>query len=85
MPHFYTKNFRNAILAAYAREATIEAFGHRARRVLDEPDFVDRLPGEMPRPAPESWRPEAATQIHADLADLFAPRLAAGACRCSHD
>ncbi len=61
MPHSYTKYFRNATLDAYAREATIEAFGHRARWVLDEPDFVDRLPGEMPRPAPESWRPTQPT------------------------
>ena len=39
--------------ADFARQATISAFGRHAR-ALDEADFVDRLPGDPPRPSPES-------------------------------
>ena len=76
MPHSYTKYFRNATLDAFAREATIEAFGHRARWVLEEPDFVNRAPSEVPRAAPEDWRPASPNQAHADVADLFERRAA---------
>ena len=45
----YSKNFRNASRAAFAREAAINAFGHKAITALDEPDFEDRKPQEGPR------------------------------------
>ncbi len=40
--------------ADYARDATIAAFGWRYARALDQGDFLDRLPGDMPRPSPEA-------------------------------
>ena len=46
---FYTKNCRNTTRAAYAREATITAFGPRAVPALDEPGFQDRQPDHGPR------------------------------------
>ncbi len=39
--------------AEFARQATIAAFGRHAR-ALDWDDFVDRQPGEFPRPSPEA-------------------------------
>ncbi len=39
--------------AEFARQATIAAFGRHAR-ALDQADFIDRQPGEFPRPAPEA-------------------------------
>ncbi len=41
------------VRAEFARQATIAAFGRHAR-ALDQTDFVDRLPGEMPVPSPEA-------------------------------
>ncbi len=41
---FYRNTYHNATRAAFAREATIDAFGPRAIRALDEPDFRDRKP-----------------------------------------
>ncbi len=41
------------VRASFARAATIAAFGHHAR-ALDQANFVDRLPGEMPVPSPEA-------------------------------
>ena len=49
----YSKNFRNATREAFAREAALEAFGHRARWALNDPDFEDRSPDEMPSLAVE--------------------------------
>ena len=40
--------------ADFARQAVIGAFGWRFAKALDQGDFVDRLPGEMPKPAPEA-------------------------------
>ena len=40
--------------ADFARQATIDAFGWRFARALDQADFIDRLPGQFPRPAPEA-------------------------------
>ena len=40
--------------ADFARQATIDAFGWHFARALDQGDFIDRLPGEMPGPAPEA-------------------------------
>ncbi len=40
--------------ADFARQATIAAFGWRYARFLDQGDFLDRLPGEMPAAAPEA-------------------------------
>ena len=40
--------------AEFAREATIAAFGWRFARFLDQGDFLDRRPGEMPAAAPEA-------------------------------
>ena len=49
----YSKNLRDATRAIYAREAAFEAFGHRARCALDDPDFIDRAPDAAPPPADE--------------------------------
>ncbi len=38
----------------FARLATIDAFGWRFARALDQADFVDRAPGAAPGPAPEA-------------------------------
>ncbi len=40
--------------ADFARQAVIAAFGWRYARALDQGDFLDRLPGDMPRPSPEA-------------------------------
>ncbi len=40
----------------FARQATIDAFGWHFARALDQADFVDRAPGEMPGPSPEARR-----------------------------
>ena len=40
--------------ANFARQATIDAFGWRFAKTLDEANFVDRLPSQFPRPAPEA-------------------------------
>ena len=40
--------------ANFARQATIDAFGWHFARALDQADFVDRAPGEMPRSSPEA-------------------------------
>ena len=40
--------------ADFARQATIEAFSWRFARALDQGDFVDRAPGQLPLPAPEA-------------------------------
>ncbi len=40
--------------ANYARQATIDAFGWRFARALDQADFVDRLPGQLPLLSPEA-------------------------------
>ena len=39
--------------ASFARQAAIEAFGHRAHWALDDSDFKDRLPKETPALAAE--------------------------------
>ncbi len=38
----------------FARQATIDAFGWHFARALDQGDFVDRAPGQLPLPAPEA-------------------------------
>ncbi len=40
--------------ANFARQATIDAFGWRFAKALDEADFVDRAPGAAPRSSPEA-------------------------------
>ncbi len=40
--------------ANFARQATIDAFGWRFARMLDQADFVDRAPGGMPKSSPEA-------------------------------
>ncbi len=40
--------------ADFARQATIDAFGWHFAKALDQVDFVDRLPGQFPLPAPEA-------------------------------
>ena len=40
--------------ASFARQTTIDAFGWRYARALDQGDFLDRLPGEMPLSSPEA-------------------------------
>ena len=40
----------------FARQATIDAFGWHFARALDQADFIDRPPGELPEPSPEARR-----------------------------
>ncbi len=40
--------------ANFARQVTIDAFGWRFARALDQADFVDRLPGQLPLLSPEA-------------------------------
>lgn len=40
--------------AGFARRATIDAFGWRFARALDQADFIDRTPGQFPLPAIEA-------------------------------
>ncbi len=40
--------------ADFARQATIAAFGWHFARALDQADFIDRSPGQLPLPAPEA-------------------------------
>ncbi len=40
--------------ATFARQATIDAFGWHHARALDQGNFVDRAPGEMPKSSPEA-------------------------------
>ena len=42
--------------ANFARQATVDAFGWRYARALDQGDFIDRTPGELPEPSPEVRR-----------------------------
>ncbi len=42
--------------ADFARQTTIDAFGWRYARALDQGDFIDRTPGELPEPSPEARR-----------------------------
>ena len=37
--------------ANFARQVTIDAFGWHHAKALDQGDFVDHLPGELPRSA----------------------------------
>ena len=39
----------------FARQATIDAFGWRYARALDQADFIDRRPGDLPKPSPGGW------------------------------
>ncbi len=38
----------------FARQVTIDAFGWRFARALDQADFVDHAPGQLPFPSPEA-------------------------------
>ncbi len=40
--------------ADFARQTTIEAFGWRFAKALDQANFQDRLPGDLPMPSPEA-------------------------------
>ena len=40
--------------ADFARQATIDSFGWRFARALDQADFVDRAPGQFPLASPEA-------------------------------
>ena len=40
--------------ANFARQMTITEFGWRFAKALDQADFVDRAPGELPGPSPEA-------------------------------
>ncbi len=40
--------------ADFARQAVITEFGWHFARALDQADFIDRPPGQFPRPAPEA-------------------------------
>ena len=40
--------------ADFARQATFDAFRWHFARALDQANFIDRAPGEMPRRAPEA-------------------------------
>ncbi len=41
------------VRASFARAAVHMAFG-RHDRALDQGDFIDRLPGDLPTPSPEA-------------------------------
>ena len=43
--------------AGFAREATISAFGWHHARALDQADFVDRPPRQIPGLASEAGQP----------------------------
>jgi len=47
-------NTNRRVRASFARQATIAAFGWRFAKALDEANFVDRLPGELPVSSPEA-------------------------------
>ena len=60
---FYTTTTRDANRAErpfspdradFARKATIDAFGWRFAKALDQDDFVDRRPGKLPRPSSDA-------------------------------
>ena len=38
--------------AHFARQATIDAFEWRYAKTLDQADFIDRLPSDVPKPSP---------------------------------
>ena len=38
----------------FARQATIDAFGWRFAKTLDQAGFIDRLPWESAKPSPEA-------------------------------
>jgi len=40
--------------ADFARQAVIAEFGWHFARALDQADFIDRSPGELPGPSPEA-------------------------------
>ncbi len=40
--------------ANFSRQITITEFGWKFARALDQADFVDRAPGQLPLPAPEA-------------------------------
>ncbi len=40
--------------ADFARQATIDAFGWKFARALDQTDFIDRAPGAAPGASPEA-------------------------------
>ena len=40
--------------ANFARQAVFAEFGVHHAKALDEADFIDRPPGQFPRPAPEA-------------------------------
>ena len=40
----------------FAREAVFAEFRARDAKAILDANFIDRLPGEMPRLSPEAWR-----------------------------
>ena len=50
----HPSNPERRIRANFARQATIDAFGWRFAKALDQSDFTDRLPGDLPMPSPEA-------------------------------
>ena len=42
------------VRTSFARQAVFAEFGVRFAKALDEADFIDRPPGQFPRPAPEA-------------------------------
>ncbi len=48
-----TRSDRRNRCAGFARAAVFAEFRARDARALDQADFVDRAPGELPRPSPE--------------------------------
>ncbi len=67
----YTKTFRDATGAPFARAAVYAEFHLRDAKALDQGNFVDRPPNEAPRPLPESWRREIDGPKHVELTDLI--------------
>ena len=52
-------DFASKRRADFARQAVRLEFRARDARALDYEGFVDRGPGEAPRPAPEAWQRKA--------------------------
>ena len=47
-----SSNFATDTRANFARAATIDSFGWRFAKALDQAGFIDRLPGDLPMSSP---------------------------------
>ena len=65
------RDWRPYAVVDFLRQATIDAFGWRFAKALDQGNFVDRPPNEAPRPSSKSWRRETNGPKHVELTDLI--------------